>query len=111
MQSIKFNEANLVLKAPADWDEENLGPCSDLFVHNTGVTLNSLWVPNEEELEILKNGGGVVLSIFGRGHPAVSLTVANITYEEAQEEPAHGAEPAEEGETYDDISQDGPTSN
>jgi hypothetical protein len=61
---------------PKDWDNEK-GSCVGLSVIEEDINglhvCQSIWEPTPDELEILKNGGHVVLSVIG-GQPPVSLT-------------------------------------
>jgi hypothetical protein len=38
--------------------------------------MQSAWIPTEEELKLLNNGGCVILTVFSRVHPMVSLHAA-----------------------------------
>lgn len=39
------------------------------------VTIATFWRPTEEELEVIKRGGSVVLYVWGTAHPPVALGV------------------------------------
>lgn len=70
---------NLVLGAPADWDQATLS-CDVLPVTRTdwaGVpALVSYWTPSPQELARLMAGGKVALWIAGDRQPPVALEVA-----------------------------------
>lgn len=71
---------NKVIGAPKGWDQKEL-PCGALPVTvceepNTGATMiQSVWMPDEEEIAKLRAGKGVVLTVFGLVHPVVSIGV------------------------------------
>lgn len=70
---------NLVLGAPAGWDQTVL-PCDALAVTrvdwNGQPALVSYWVPTPEEIAALAAGAKVALWILGESHPPVALEVA-----------------------------------
>jgi hypothetical protein len=81
MNYIKHPTCNGEFGAPHDWDHERHGSCGSLPVqvmneHRLGPVIRSFWVPTEAELQILKNGGSVMLEICGHGMPPVSMHVA-----------------------------------
>jgi hypothetical protein len=67
------------LGAPADWDGKTDPHCSVLPIldHQVGGrnVMTSAWEPTPEELAALNAGAKILLSIFGTGHPVVSLGV------------------------------------
>lgn len=74
MKIVQHKTSNHVLGDPPNWDHKEL-PCSALPVRVDDVCLTSHWKPSESEIEQLKNGGFIALSIFGRVHPVVSIFV------------------------------------
>lgn len=60
------SNANAVFKAPANWDAEKYGPCEDLHVLREDHLITTLWSPSPEDLQILNNGGFLVLSVHGQ---------------------------------------------
>lgn len=74
--------ANANFGAPKDWNEERDGPCDSLPVlvvdHVEAGTrsMSSVWLPNEAEIEALRKGHGVVVTIFGHAHPAIAIGVS-----------------------------------
>lgn len=82
MNPIKIPGANKEFAAPTDWDGLRNGECATLPVLMTVddeglMLLQSAWKPDAAELEALNHGSAVVLMIFGRGHPPVSLSVTH----------------------------------
>ncbi len=75
MKAVKIDGANRSFGAPEGWNEETDGPCDALPVLDDGKVLQSAWLPEADELAALNAGQPVVLTIFGRGHPAVSVGV------------------------------------
>lgn len=71
---------NSVLGAPKGWNKGHNGNCAGLAVRVVGdlgtmqVQYKSAWEPTLEEIEILKKGGSVILTVHG-GQPPVMLTV------------------------------------
>lgn len=75
MIPVRIIGATTVYRAPAGWDKDEHGHCSDLHVREDGETKASAWQPTPAELKVLNDGGSVVLHIFSSGHPPVSLKV------------------------------------
>jgi hypothetical protein len=69
---------NLVLGAPAGWDQQQL-PCGALPVTQLMVdgqpAMVSFWRPSAEELAQLQAGAFVSLWVYGAGHPPVAVGV------------------------------------
>lgn len=68
------------LGAPADWKDDQSGPCAHLPIVDTvegGLPyMTSAWAPLPEELAALNRGGSVLLRICGVSHPVVSVGVS-----------------------------------
>lgn len=68
------------LGAPADWRDDQSGPCVHLPIVDTiegGLPfMTSAWAPLPEELDALNRGGSVILRICGVAHPVVALGVS-----------------------------------
>lgn len=68
------------LGAPADWVDDEHGPCSHLPILDRVIDglpwMTSAWTPLPEELEALAKGGSVLLSIQGVSHPVISMGVS-----------------------------------
>lgn len=80
MNPVKIPGANKEFAAPTDWDALRNGECVPLPVLMTVddeglMLLQSAWKPDAAELEALNHGSAVVLTIFGHGHPPVSVGV------------------------------------
>lgn len=82
MNKSTVDGANHKFTAPRGWESRggpDMGPCGDLdvrvdFVGST-YTFTSAWVPTEAELDRLRAGKPVLLTIVG-AQPPVALTVA-----------------------------------
>lgn len=72
----KMAGANRALTKPRDWDVAKQGECCTLPVLDTGIFMQSAWYPSPEELMLLNAGHPVVLQIWSRSHPPVSIGVA-----------------------------------
>lgn len=65
---------------PADWDENEKGPCGALPIvveqdPDGSVHMTSEWCFSPEEVAALYQGGRLRLRIYGIGHPVVALWV------------------------------------
>ena len=74
------------LGKPADWDDSK-GNCVSLPIQDVVLSggipaMLSSWQPTPDELERLKAGASVTLTIVGRAHPPVMLSVGMIPKEE-----------------------------
>lgn len=67
-----------VLGAPPDWDQSK-AECLGLPIRESeqdGIPLmESLWKPTLRELDDMANGAALILTVAGKGHPAVSIHV------------------------------------
>jgi hypothetical protein len=73
-KSYQYCRHDHVLKAPKNWDPRPNGRCVALAVRVEGIAFSSAWEPTPAELEVLKAGGNVLLTVFG-GQPPVILAV------------------------------------
>lgn len=82
MKAIRFEGQNAVFGAPRDWDEAKSGPCGGLPIKRSEYrgtpTLTSYWRPSEEDIANILAGYCVRLTVFGEGHPPVSLDVEAV---------------------------------
>lgn len=62
--SVIFGATN-ELGAPQNWNTEVHGPCAKLFVRIDGDVFQSAWKPSPQELQILNEGGAVVIGLVG----------------------------------------------
>lgn len=67
-----FEGANVIYKAPPDWDAAKNGPCLDMHVQRTDDFAISRWWPSKGELDVLLAGGSVEVAIAG-GQPAIAV--------------------------------------
>lgn len=70
-----FAGSNVLLKAPAGWNEEMNGPCMDqaAFVGNHRVV--TVWRPDQEEIALLVGGGVLVLTLVTESAPPTQVRV------------------------------------
>lgn len=70
-----------ILGAPQDWDEDTNGPCGGLAIRDENTTaghgMTSAWFPTLEEIQRIVEGAPVYLTILGKDHPPVSLSVGS----------------------------------
>lgn len=78
MTPVMHSTNNRIIGAPADWDHSKVAcpglPVTDreMFGHRVMV---SFWKPTEEEIEALKAGAMVALSVVGTVHPPVGMHI------------------------------------
>lgn len=81
----RIEGANLDLGKPVDWDAANPTvhcgslPVRRMVLPEGGTVMVSAWFPTPAELELLQRGRPVYLSVWGGGHPPVSLYVEPAT--------------------------------
>lgn len=71
----RIDGATRALGAPDGWDESKDGPCDVLHVRDRGGVMESAWYPSEEEKAAIAAGRPVILTVWGSGHPPVSVNV------------------------------------
>lgn len=84
MRSVAFAQATHTYTAPKGHDQSDV-EIHDLHVMDDGTALTSIWVPSPEELDIIKKGGGITLSILSRQQPPVALGVVELDLSAIQE--------------------------
>lgn len=76
-----IEDHDLIVGAPPNWDPAN-GPCRGLpvrLVRGNGIVwYQSAWRPSPDEIEALKRGACVILSVSAVAQPATSLEVGPI---------------------------------
>lgn len=79
MQAAHIQGANKFLGKPLHWDEKKFGKCGTLPVRDEDTTLgpamSSAWTPTPEEVAAIVAGASVYLTIIGRIHPPVCVSV------------------------------------
>lgn len=74
----KIEGCTRILGAPRDWDHSK-GECEGLpvvdFETEHGPMMMSAWKPNADDLKALNEGKPILLMIYGRSHPVVSVAV------------------------------------
>jgi hypothetical protein len=74
----RVSNATHVLGKPKDWKVEEPGHCS-LAVREEKTTagpgMTSAWFPTPEEIERIRNGAPIYLTVVGEVHPPVSMSV------------------------------------
>lgn len=80
MLMARIEGATRELGKPKDWPADK--PCMTLPIRDVELeggqhAMGSAWMPDPDELARLKNGGHVILWIFGEGHPPVHLQVGS----------------------------------
>lgn len=70
MRPSDFEGSNAVYRAPAGISKED---CGDLPILRNGPLMTSCWIPDDHERAQIAAGGPIFLTVFGSGHPMVSL--------------------------------------
>lgn len=74
MRAIHFPESNTTFNKPADMTDEECYSVSAYTGEQDGRPyVNTVWVPNKEDLDALNAGRPIILSITGAGMPPVAL--------------------------------------
>ena len=87
MKSIQFIQANRMIKAPLQTEEERSQfPINDLPAYFDNVTGRwmSIWQPSAEELKILNEGGGIAAMVYGPQHPPIYIGAAALDFKEGE---------------------------
>ena len=78
MDPVQFKGQEIVLQAPAAWDQSDT-QCTPLAVKRSEVNglpaLSSYWKPTPNELLMIANGAHIKFTIVGRGLPPIMLEV------------------------------------
>lgn len=75
----RIQNATRNLGAPADWNKAESGPCGGLPIRDEDTTAGrgmvSAWFPTPEEIERIKEGAPIYLTVLGTVHPPVAIGV------------------------------------
>lgn len=75
MKPGKIEGATAVLQPPAGWNSVEAGECDVLEIREDGKLMSSAWYPSPEEIAAIVAGQPVILTVYGNGHPPVSVNV------------------------------------
>lgn len=80
MNIAEISDATSVLGKPDGWDDLKGVSCRPLPVRSTvdaagSHVYQSAWAPTPDEIVAIAHGAHVVLTVWGRGHPPVSVDV------------------------------------
>ncbi len=75
MRPLKNRYCNRSLAKPADWDVKRDGTCNTLPCCADGGSFHSWWLPNPAEVESIRAGRPIMLTVFGGSHPPVAVSV------------------------------------
>lgn len=82
MDPREFEGQTRVLNAPSGWNATEPIKCGMLPIRDTtamGIPcMQSMWKPDADELQHIMNGGHIVLTVYGDGHPPVWLGVESV---------------------------------
>lgn len=79
MRPIHFEESNITFEKPASMTDEQCHPISAYQGKDkNGLPyINTVWMPNKEDIEAINAGRPIVLSITGSAMPPVALFTFN----------------------------------
>lgn len=77
----RIDGATRSLGKPEGWPEDK--PCQvlhirDIEINNGDNVMASAWVPTPDEAKALGEGAHIHLWVWGKGHPPVAITVADV---------------------------------
>ncbi|MHA7322847.1 hypothetical protein [Burkholderia pseudomallei] len=77
MTPIKTARTTHDLGRPVGWNDDRDGKCKSLPVvrDNEQNVWMSYWQPSQEDIEKLRNGATIKLTVFGIGQPPVAIEV------------------------------------
>lgn len=70
MRAIDFPESNITFGKPSDMADEQ---CFSISAYKGDGFINTVWLPNKEDIEAINAGRPIILQIVGNGMPPVSL--------------------------------------
>ncbi len=81
MKCIEFEGQTTLLRPPGDMER---GSCGALpvyrFTYSDGSpAMISVWKPSDAEIEALKNGAHIALTVLGGVHPPIAMHVQKYT--------------------------------
>lgn len=78
MKAVEHITNNRIIGAPVDWDHSRAAcpglPVTDREMFGLPVMV-SFWKPTEEEIEALKAGAMIALTVVGAVHPPVGMHI------------------------------------
>ena len=79
MRPIHFPESNITFTKPEGMTDEECGAVSAYIgtSENGDSFINTVWMPNKEDIEAINAGRPIILSITGSGMPPVALFTCN----------------------------------
>lgn len=79
MRAIHFKQANVELGKPQGMTDEECMPISAYKgVDENGTPyLNTVWMPNKEDIDAILAGRPIILSIYGNSMPPVAMFTVN----------------------------------
>ncbi|MBI1214152.1 MAG: hypothetical protein GC190_22035 [Alphaproteobacteria bacterium] len=86
--------ANAALGQPKNWNATIQGRVITLHVRkantNAGPVMQSAWLPTLEEIEAIRAGAPVILTIVGEVHPPVGVSVGEAPKADQSDSPFAG---------------------
>jgi len=79
MRTLRIRGFTRYLGKPSDWRPDDQGPCNHLAIRDEMTTaghgMTSAWEPLPEEIERIKAGAPILLTVLGAVHPPVAMSV------------------------------------
>lgn len=79
MHAGRIANATRSLGAPKDWKVEERGHCDSLAIRDelttAGQGMTSAWFPTLEEIERIRKGAPIYLTVISDVHPPVAMSV------------------------------------
>lgn len=90
----RIKGANAELKQPRDWNTTVQGKVVSLHVRkattNAGPVMQSAWLPTLDEIEALRAGAPVHITVVGTAHPPIGVSVGEPPKTDASDSPLAG---------------------
>lgn len=113
MKPIRTPDCNVTLTLPGGTEDNDM-PAQQAMIYDTSIGQTqedaqlgwvTRWMPTEDEARKIEAGAAVELTIFGKGHPPVSLSVTAAVLPES-ELVARGRVERALGKLYSDLKED-----
>lgn len=82
MHSGRISHTSRNLGAPPGWDHDKQGHCGHLAIRDVmttaGPAMQSVWFPTPAEIERIKAGAPIYLTLIGMFHPPVAMDVGPV---------------------------------
>ncbi len=81
MQNVEIALETRKIGAPQNWDVETMGECVTISVRDeptsNGNVMTTAWRLTDDEIRALRQGGHLIIGVYGVNHPVLSLGIAD----------------------------------